>query len=622
MFGVDSATWEAGRAALAKAVALHIDDPNVSLIDLGFRCGNTLGKPAAPELVVRVHVRRKLKGREFEMFAAHQPHRVIDGSRISFPVEIRQTIFRLHRSLQLEPAEGRTHSRELCGGMRIMNASDSGSGTLGGWVCERESGEDMILSAWHVLASPWHKAGGQILHRPSLPAKSTGEEIATFARHALRADLDAAVARLNDRRAIRNQQLGIGAVRGLSWPVLGAKVIKSGAGSGVTTGTIVGVEGQAMQNFAGIRRLIRHIIQIAPESNGTLSDYGDSGAWWLERDTLEAVALHFAGNQHARLALALDMPAILEALNLELISERGSRPARKTLTHSQPIPEALFETGPNEVEIEIIGEQEWPEVSKAESAFQTPVLEPANPAPRELSITREVWLQRRHDWKAMILNCLLLAIGLTMLGWTQSILKSHRRQMLRVNDLHISALKLRAMTEVDRERRQRIEKVKAIIDYYNPIMPSELKLDLAQGIDEMSRRYRNLEVELIAATITHETGHTWKTQSVSPAGALGLMQVMPGTGQRLATEEGLKWTNARAILFDPLNNIRLGCRYLSSLIAVYGLEGGLAAYNGGEKRADLWLRKGRAPGILPQETAFYVPAVLKLHKKFREMQTP
>ena len=70
---------------------------------------------------------------------------------------------------------------------------------------------------------------------------------------------------------------------------------------------------------------------------------------------------------------------------------------------------------------------------------------------------------------------------------------------------------------------------------------------------------------------------------------------------------------------NAITNIRLGCRYLSSLIHAYEIDGGLAAYNGGERRAALWIKNNRQDeSILWEETRGYIPAVLRLYKQFRE----
>jgi len=175
--------------------------------------------------------------------------------------------------------------------------------------------------------------------------------------------------------------------------------------------------------------------------------------------------------------------------------------------------------------------------------------------------------------------------------------------------------------KLDSKRQYAIQKVFNIMNKYNRTLPEPEKLDIANEIYKMSMRYSNLNVDLICATITHESALSWRKDVVSPVGALGLMQIMPQTGENLAKEEGIEWTTPEAVLFNPVYNIRLGSRYLSNLIHMYEIDGGLAAYNGGEKRAALWLKNRTEKtdwSLLWEETRTYVPAVLKLYEKFQQ----
>ncbi|WP_099347849.1 lytic transglycosylase domain-containing protein [Acetobacter aceti] len=92
--------------------------------------------------------------------------------------------------------------------------------------------------------------------------------------------------------------------------------------------------------------------------------------------------------------------------------------------------------------------------------------------------------------------------------------------------------------------------------------------------------------------------------AVSGAGAMGLMQLMPGT-----------WKNVRRALnlgadpFDPHDNITAGAAYLRWLHERYGDAGFLAAYNAGPGRYDDHLATGRP---LPAETVSYVASVARL----------
>lgn len=88
---------------------------------------------------------------------------------------------------------------------------------------------------------------------------------------------------------------------------------------------------------------------------------------------------------------------------------------------------------------------------------------------------------------------------------------------------------------------------------------------------------------------------------VSRAGAMGLMQLMPGT-----------WAAMRAALglgsdpFDPHDNILAGAAYLRLMYDRFGYPGMFAAYNAGPGRYAAW-RAGR--GSLPDETVGYLAAV-------------
>lgn len=194
-------------------------------------------------------------------------------------------------------------------------------------------------------------------------------------------------------------------------------------------------------------------------------------------------------------------------------------------------------------------------------------------------------------------------------------------QMLKqMKDVENTVSALQAIVDMKQIEQRNIQKVVRIINFYNPNMDESLKLKIAREIHKMCMKYTNLNVDLICATITHESALSWDPHVVSPVGAMGLMQIMPETGVKLAAAEGIKWTAAEDILFDPIVNIRLGCRYLAQLIQEYEIDGGLAAYNGGERRAKLWLEKRNHEHdftLLWQETQFYVPSILKLYAEFR-----
>ena len=100
---------------------------------------------------------------------------------------------------------------------------------------------------------------------------------------------------------------------------------------------------------------------------------------------------------------------------------------------------------------------------------------------------------------------------------------------------------------------------------------------------------------LIRAVIAVESGGA--VFAVSPKGAMGLMQLMPGTWAELRKRYGLG-----ADPFDPCDNIFAGTAYLRQMLDRYGDPGFLAAYNAGPGRYEAYL--GGRP--LPPETIAYV----------------
>jgi len=99
------------------------------------------------------------------------------------------------------------------------------------------------------------------------------------------------------------------------------------------------------------------------------------------------------------------------------------------------------------------------------------------------------------------------------------------------------------------------------------------KRTLRPMIDGIAKRH-GVDKDLVHAVIAAESGYNPK--AVSPAGAIGLMQVMPAT----AADYGVASADA---LFDPETNVKVGTRHLKRLISKYGSVGhAVAAYNAGE----------------------------------------
>jgi soluble lytic murein transglycosylase len=128
---------------------------------------------------------------------------------------------------------------------------------------------------------------------------------------------------------------------------------------------------------------------------------------------------------------------------------------------------------------------------------------------------------------------------------------------------------------------------------------------VARSITEEARR-NGLDPALLVAVMYVES--RFNNFAVSPVGAMGLMQILPSTGEELAGRYGIPWHGPQT-LFDPVVNVRLGSAYLRELSKRYGkLSTALAAYNWGPGRIDRRLQRGHR---LPTE---YPRLVLEAHE--------
>lgn len=126
---------------------------------------------------------------------------------------------------------------------------------------------------------------------------------------------------------------------------------------------------------------------------------------------------------------------------------------------------------------------------------------------------------------------------------------------------------------------------------------------------------------LVAAVIESESG--FDARIVSPAGAVGLMQVIPSTAEDLRSRGAVsEQATTGKDLSDPAANIEFGTAYLRYLVDRYHeVETVLAAYNAGLRHADEWSEEGGdiREAIEFPETKEYVLRVVRARERYERL---
>jgi soluble lytic murein transglycosylase-like protein len=117
----------------------------------------------------------------------------------------------------------------------------------------------------------------------------------------------------------------------------------------------------------------------------------------------------------------------------------------------------------------------------------------------------------------------------------------------------------------------------------------EIPADLAERIEDIARA-EGVDPDLAFGLVRVES--EFNHRAVSPVGARGLTQLMPSTARYFRVNG-----TSRHDLFDSETNLRIGFRYLKTLIDKYhgNVRLALLAYNRGPERVDELLRRGQNP---------------------------
>jgi hypothetical protein len=135
-------------------------------------------------------------------------------------------------------------------------------------------------------------------------------------------------------------------------------------------------------------------------------------------------------------------------------------------------------------------------------------------------------------------------------------------------------------------------------------VPAKPAPPLTDVVASASAAY-HLDPDLVNSVIHAESG--FNAHAVSPKGARGLMQLMPGTANKLGVSDA----------FDPQDNVAGGSRYLRELLERYNFDlvKALAAYNAGPERVEQY------QGVPPfRETRAYVAKIVHEYNKKKTAQ--
>jgi tape measure domain-containing protein len=213
----------------------------------------------------------------------------------------------------------------------------------------------------------------------------------------------------------------------------------------------------------------------------------------------------------------------------------------------------------------------------------TEVVEPVN----TLAATFRRLKNESLAWMAAIGD----GIGSVLKPWLDTLVKISER-LREIYAIPIPGVKGRPVTT---------EPMTGIPSAFDPLITREAR---AAGVDP----------GLLSRLIEAES--RFKPEEMSPKGAVGLGQVMPGTAQHIEPRLG-GWTEAQ--LKDPATNIRLSAKYLSEMVEGFhafndGLKLAIAAYNAGPQRIMDAINATKAAG----EAVSYATVSPRLVKETRD----
>lgn len=150
------------------------------------------------------------------------------------------------------------------------------------------------------------------------------------------------------------------------------------------------------------------------------------------------------------------------------------------------------------------------------------------------------------------------------------------------------------------------------------LLAAWLPPDVSQHAEVVLRaaERHGVDADLVAAMMLIESGGD--PDAESPAGAAGLMQIMPQTARRIAEARGLDAPDAS--IYDPELNVDFGAWYLAQQLDRFGeLRLAVTAYNAGPEQVQAHVDRHRP---LPDESVRYAEQVMALWSERKQPTSP
>lgn len=290
--------------------------PGVVGVDYGFvyKDGQRLARHG-----IRFHVRQKLP-------VASMPNEYVLPRALS---RWRCDVLEARYALSAESPRGACDP--LLAGVSVGNVERKWTGTLGLFVTDTRTTKPALLSNWHVLCGAPDVSVGEEVSQPGpMHAGTAAARVVGRLERWLNLDTgyDAAIAVLNPGSAWQEQPFDEAfAISSIGDAVVGMKLEKFGAVSGLTHGYVDGIGGSYQVDYSEYGDSVRWMegmrIVLDPDAKDPdVSLPGDSGAIWVNPATGRAVGLHFAGEEGsgplADYALAHPLSKAMSLLDLAM----------------------------------------------------------------------------------------------------------------------------------------------------------------------------------------------------------------------------------------------------------------------------------------------------------------